>query len=150
MKHDLNDTELEDLLRGLSPATTSPALRQRVAEELRLDMSWLSKTTSRWKPARWLTPLTYAAVGAAAGIAFMSYLSLNGAASGPAMLPVSTISELDDIENEGIRFSAGQVPQQHVKLRSTERHRYIDPRDGSEVIVEYPRVESLVLPVNFQ
>jgi hypothetical protein len=107
---------------------------------------------------RWLTPLAYTTLGAAAAIAIMSYVSIGGtspsAGSGVAgtgqILPVSTIREWDNVEDEGIHYTSDKVPQQHVKLRSTERHMFIDPRDGAQVIVEYPRVDSLVLPVNFQ
>ena len=42
MKPEIHAPELENLLRSLAPAAVSPALRTRVEEELRLDMSWLS------------------------------------------------------------------------------------------------------------
>lgn len=157
MNHDLNESEVENILRGLAPAEVSPALNQRVAEELRLDMDWLEQSNTPRKPMRWLTPVSYSALGAAAAIAIMSYLpfgSTPGAGSGVAgsghILPVSTIREWDNVEDEGIHYTSDKVPEQHVKLRSTERHVFIDPRDGAQVIVEYPRVDSLVLPVNFQ
>lgn len=158
MNHDLNESEVENILRGLAPAEVSPALHQRVAEELRLDMDWLEQSTTPRKPMRWLTPLAYTALGAAAAIAIMSYVSFSGtfqdSRSGVAgtgqILPVSTIREWDNVEDEGIHYTSDKVPEQHVKLRSTERHVFIDPRDGAQVIVEYPRVDSLVLPVNFQ
>ena len=163
MKPEFHAPELENLLRGLAPAAVSPELRTRVEEELRLDMSWLSQTTKRPSAVRWLAPVTYAALGAAAAIAVMSTFSSSFTAPTPTsrpsvavnapqsgVMPVSTISEWDDVQDEGIRYTADRMPQKHVRVRGTERHVYIDPRDGAEIIVEYPREQSLVLPVSFQ
>ena len=163
MKPEFHAPELENLLRGLAPAAVSPELRTRVEEELRLDMSWLSQTTKRPRAVRWLAPVTYAALGAAAAIAVMSAFSssitLPASTSKPTVavnapqsgvMPVSTISDWDDVQAEGIRYTADRMPQKHVRVRGTERHVYIDPRDGAEIIVEYPREQSLVLPVSFQ
>lgn len=154
MNHDLNDPRLENLLRGLAPAAASPALAQRVDEELQLDMSWLS---TRGKPRpmpRWLVSTTWAAMGAAAAVAVMSYLPQplpsSSLATAPAAPPVSTISEWEDIQNEGIHYSSERLPEQHVTLISRERKTWIDPRDGAQMSVEYPRQQKLVLPVSFQ
>lgn len=169
MNHDIHDESLENLLRGLAPAKPTPQLLQRVEEELRLDMSWLANAAPRRRTVRWMAPLGYAAIGAAAAIATMamlpSLLQKNGAGgTGPAvaakstapatlrdgLMPVSTISELDDIRDEGIHYGSDQMPVKHVLVRGKERHVFIDPRDGAEVMVEYPRQQSLILPVSFQ
>jgi hypothetical protein len=164
MKPEIHAPELENLLRSLAPAAVSPDLRTRVEEELRLDMSWLSQTVQKPRAVRWLAPVTYAAMGAAAAIVAMSAFSGSitppapvskpsiAAASGSSsgVMPVSTISEWDDVQDEGIRYTADRLPEKHVRVRGTERHLYIDPRDGAEIIVEYPREQSLVLPVSFQ
>ncbi|MBL9133831.1 MAG: hypothetical protein JNG86_21650, partial [Verrucomicrobiaceae bacterium] len=117
MNPDFNDHQLENLLRGLAPAAAAPALFQRVEEELRLDMSWLASTTPRQKKIRWLAPVSYVALGAAAAIAVMAALpglavprtpASLAMATSPAttmagdLMPVSTISELDDIRDDGI------------------------------------------------
>ncbi len=164
MKPEIHAPELENLLRGLAPSAVSPGLRTRVEEELSLDMSWLSQTVKKPRAFRWLAPFTYAAMGAAASIVAMSAFSGSIAPPAPAskpsaavatasssgVMPVSTISEWDDVQDEGIRYSADRLPEKHVRVRGTERHLYIDPRDGAEIIVEYPREQSLVLPVSFQ
>lgn len=164
MKPEIHAPELENLLRGLAPAAVSPELRTRVEEELRLDMSWLSQTVKKPRAVRWLAPVTYAAMGAAAAIvamsAFTSSVTPPASSSQPTIatssapksgvMPVSTIAEWDDVQDEGIRYTADRLPQKHVRVRGTERHLYIDPRDGAEIIVEYPREQSLVLPVSFQ
>lgn len=161
MNHDPHIIEpgVEDLLRNLAPAPASRALIERVEEELRLDMNWLSSTGTTARSVRWLAPLNYIALGAAAAIALMSAFSAGEGPSLPASsalsdtgtpIPVSTISELDLVEDQGIHYGTNQMPEQHILVRGTERQMFIDPRDGAEVIVEYPRQQSLVLPVNFQ
>jgi hypothetical protein len=164
MKPEIHAPELENLLRSLAPAAVSPELRIRVEEELRLDMSWLSQTAQKPRAVRWLAPVAYAAMGAAAAMvamsAFTSTITPTGSSSQATVaastaaksgvMPVSTISEWDDVQVEGIRYTADRLPEKHVRVRGTERHLYIDPRDGAEIIVEYPREQSLVLPVSFQ
>ncbi len=154
MNHDLNDPQLESLLRGLAPAPASPALAQRVDEELQLDMAWLGESRRPRHIPNWLTSATWAALGAAAAVAVMSYLpettSTSALAATPTVLPVSTIREWEDVQNEGIHYSAQRLPEQHVTLFSRERQTWIDPRDGAEMVVEYPHEQKLVLPVSFQ
>lgn len=157
MNPDLNETRLEDLLRELAPAAASSALEQRVDEELQLDMGWLGESRRPRPIPRWLTSLTWAALGAAAAVAVMSYLpasarpnATTALAPAPAVLPVSTIRGWEDIQDDGIHYSAERLPEQHVTLISRERQTWIDPRDGAEMSVEYPREQKLVLPVAFQ
>ena len=161
MNHDPNiiDPRVEDLLRSLAPAPASPALLENVEEELRLDMNWLANTGAASKSMRWLAPLNYIALGAAAAFALMSAFSTHETPTSPVQpglsasskpIPVSTISELDMVEDQGIHYGTNQMPEQHLLVRGTERQVYIDPRDGAEVIVEYPRQQSLVLPIKFQ
>ncbi len=154
MNDDLNDTHLENLLRGLAPAAASPALTQRVDEELKLDMSWLGSTTKPRRATRWLTSATWASLGAAAAVAVMSFLpqptSNATLATTPAVLPVATIREWEDVQNDGIHYSAERLPEQHMTVISRERQTWIDPRDGAQMTVEYPRQQKLVLPVSFQ
>lgn len=164
MKPEFQAPELENLLRSLAPARVSPELGTRVEEDLRLDMSWLSQTVKKPRAMRWMAPLTYAALGAAAAIGVMSTFAsratIPASSSPPAIaapsapksgvMPVSTIAEWDDVQDEGIRYSADRLPEKHVRVRGTERRLYIDPRDGAEIIVEYPREQALVLPVTFQ
>ena len=161
MNRDPNTIEpgIEDLLRSLAPAPASQALVERVEEELRLDMNWLTSTGKTARSMRWLAPLNYIALGAAAAIAVMSAFSTTERPSLPSSsalsnastpIPVSTISELDMVEDQGIHYGTNQMPEQHLLVRGTERQVFIDPRDGAEVIVEYPRQQSVVLPVSFQ
>jgi anti-sigma-K factor RskA len=154
MNHDPNDTHLENLLRGLAPAAASPALAQRVDEELNLDMSWLSTRRTPRPLPRWFASASWAAMGAAAAVAVMSFLpqpiSNTTLATTPAVLPVATIREWEDVQNDGIHYSAERLPEQHMTVISRERQTWIDPRDGAQMTVEYPRQQKLVLPVSFQ
>lgn len=156
MNHDLNDAQLETLLRGLAPAAVPPALTHRVDAELQLDLDWLGTSHRPRRTVRWLTAISWAAMGAAAAVAVMSAIppqprtptfTVN---TPPAVLPVSTIREWEDIQNDGIHYSAERLPEQHVTLFARERQTWIDPRDGAEMTVEYPREQKLVLPVSFQ
>lgn len=155
MNNDPNDSQLENLLRGLAPAATTPALAHRVDEELKLDMSWLSTNSRQRHTPRWLVSASWAALGAAAAVAVMSYLpqpasSTSGLAMTPTVLPVSTIREWEDVQDEGIHYTQERLPEQHLRVIARERQTWIDPRDGAQMTVEYPREQKLVLPVSFQ
>jgi hypothetical protein len=157
MNHDPDDTRLENLLRGLVPAAPSPALSQRVDEELKLDMSWLTTTSRQRHLPRWLVSASWAALGAAAAVAVMSYLPSRAdssagtlAASTPTVLPVATIREWEDVQDEGIHYTQGRLPEQHLRVIARERQTWIDPRDGAQMTVEYPREQKVILPVSFQ
>jgi hypothetical protein len=154
MNNDLNDSQLESLLRGLAPAAASPSLTQRVDEELKLDMSWLS--TSHRKPHRtpkWITSAGWAAMGAAAAIAVMSYLptqqsSIQGiAAVAPAVLPVSTLREVDDLHDSSIHHSL--VAEKRALVVSRELGTWVDPRYSAQMAVDYPSQQAFMQNVSF-
>ncbi|MFO1485740.1 MAG: hypothetical protein U1F71_20430 [Verrucomicrobiaceae bacterium] len=158
MNDDLNETHLENVLRGLAPAAASPALVQHVDEELKLDMSWLHTSARPRHAIKWITSASWAAVGAAAAVAVMSFLpatqettgDTNALATVPTVLPVSTIREWEDVQDEGIHYSKERLPEQHLRVIARERQTWIDPRDGAQMTVEYPSEQKLVLPVSFQ
>lgn len=161
MNNDMNDSQLESLLRGLSPAKASPALMSRVDEELRLDMSWLGSTTQRptRRAPRWISSVSWAAVGAAAAIAVMSYLpqtaqnttTLAAATPAPAVMPVSTstaaLREMDD--DESPRYSRKQSADKHFIVVSREMQTWGDPRYGAQTTVEISSKNKLLVPVSF-
>ncbi|MES2598803.1 MAG: hypothetical protein V4662_25945 [Verrucomicrobiota bacterium] len=163
----MNDHELENLLTTLAPARPSAALAQRVDRELEQDMRWALQPTARRAP-RWLQPAMWTTLGAAAAVMAMSLSPTNIASSpgtaafattthlpltisSPALLPVSTIREIVDTQNEGIRYNeTSRLPEQHMKIVSMERRAWIDPRDGAHITVEMPSEDSVILPVSFQ
>jgi len=151
----MSTNDLESLLRDLKPAPPSARLFQKVDEELSLDMSWLGRPSLTRKAAKWFTPVTFSMLGAAAAVAVMSWFAFSqpaqsDRATADGAVPVSTISEWQDFQNEGIRYSQDKTPQRQIRLIGTERRIFIDPRDGAQIIVETPKEESVVLPVNFQ
>lgn len=150
----MNENELETLLQSLPPARPSAALAKRVDDELKSDLSWAH--TSRGRVPTWLSPVMWASMGAAAAVMIMGSLDHAEAPSAPAakitsVMPVSTIREVMNAENQGIQYNAiSRLPEQHMKIVSMERHAWIDPRDGAQITVEMPREDSVVLPVSFQ
>ena len=162
----MNDHELENLLASLAPARPSAALAQRVDHELEQDMRWALQPAARRSP-RWLAPVMWTSLGAAAAVLVMSFSSTNIAptsgapafaittdlpfTSSTSLMPVSTVREIVDTQDEGIRYNAlSRLPEQHMKIVSLERRAWIDPRDGAHITVEMPSEDSVILPVAFQ
>ena len=158
MNNELNEQELENLLRGLAPAAATPDLRQRVDEELKLDMSWLS-TSRRSKPQRaprWLTSAGWAAMGAAAAMAVMSYLpqqSGQGAAysvaSASPVRPANTLREWDDSSDRGIHEGRSRMSEKHALVISRELGTWVDPRYSAQTTMVIPSQQQLLLPASY-
>ncbi|MDZ4287115.1 MAG: hypothetical protein U0984_04110 [Prosthecobacter sp.] len=157
----MNEHDLETLLKGIPPAPPSAMLCARVEHELELDSQWLGAMPRKRVAPRWFAPIAWSALGAAAAVAFMASMPDNTPASSAptvaattsmsSVMPVTTIREMVDAQDEGIQYNAlSNLPEQHVKLVSVERHAWIDPRDGAEITVEVPREDSVILPVSFQ
>lgn len=155
----MNDHDLENLLSSLAPTRPSAALEQRVNRELEQDLRWALRPERR--SPRWLSPMLWTSLGAAAAVVIMSLMqvapepaglaSVSSDASTPSVLPVSTIREVVDTQDQGIRYNeTSRLPEQHMKIVSLERRAWIDPRDGAHITVEVPREDSVVLPVSFQ
>jgi hypothetical protein len=150
----MNENDIESLLTSLSPARPSAALVDRVDRELEQDLSW-ARVPKRKSPT-WWTPVMWSSLGAAAAVLVMSALpgeeaSTSSLAQNSPVMPVSTIREVVDAQDQGIQYNdISRLPEQHVKLVSLERHAWIDPRDGAHITVELPREDSVVLPVSFQ
>jgi hypothetical protein len=164
----MNDHDIENLLTSLAPARPSAALAQRVDHELEQDMRWALLPAARRSP-RWLPPVMWTTLGAAAAVLVMSFASTNIAETNgsPAMaaasalpaaaltntsvMPVSTIREIVDAQDEGIRYNeTSRLPEQHMRIVSLERKEWIDPRDGAHIMIEMPSEDNVVLPVAFQ
>lgn len=156
----MNASETERTLQSLQPSLPSDRLESRIAADLDLDRQWMRPKEGH-RPARWLSATGWASVGAAAAVVLMFLASDEGApdsktaVSGeskpaPRILPVATIREWVDAEDQGIQWNDQQGPERRVRLTTMERHAWIDPRDGAEMVVQQPRQETLLLPVNFQ
>ncbi|WP_395753424.1 hypothetical protein [Prosthecobacter sp.] len=150
---DLNEAQLENLLRGLSPAAVSPALRHRVDEELKLDMSWLSTRPAARRTPRWITSATWAAMGAAAAIAIMSYMpQQQGNATSLAAVtpPVTTTHELDEAQDSGVYHSRNRSNEKRALVISRELQTWVDPRYAAETSLDSHSQPQLFLPASFR
>jgi hypothetical protein len=158
----MNDHDIENLLTSLAPARPSAALAQRVDHELEQDMRWALLPAARRSP-RWLPPVMWTTLGAAAAVLVMSFASTNiaetngspalpaAALTNTSVMPVSTIREIVDAQDEGIRYNeTSRLPEQHMRIVSLERKEWIDPRDGAHIMIEMPSEDNVVLPVAFQ
>jgi hypothetical protein len=156
MNNDLNEAQFENLLRGLAPTAVSPALRHSVDEELKLDMSWLATRRSPQRPPRWLMSAGWAAMGAAAAIAVMSYLPQQPgsyaatAAMATAVLPASTLREWDDSKGSGIHQGRSGMTEKRTLVISRELQTWVDPRYAAEMTVKIPSQQQLLQPVSFR
>jgi len=165
----MNDHHLENLLSSLRPIPPSQELEQRVQHDLDLIAAFREATpeavVSQRKPLAGLSNLVWAGLGAAAAVVVMSaFHNVSGAAgsrsvviqpatpatSAASIMPVSSTREWVDVEDQGISYTASDSPERRVKVRSMERHQWIDPRDGAEYTVEVPQEESVIVPVKFQ
>ncbi len=151
------NNDIESLLQSLAPAKPSTALTRSVDHELEQDLSWAG-TPKRAPNLNWFAPVMWTSMGAAAAVLVMSAVGFSSVTTNsatlsraPSVLPVSTIREVMEAQNEGIQYNdVSRLPEQHVRLVSMERHAWIDPRDGAQITVEVPREDSVVLPVSFQ
>ncbi len=168
----MNDTELESLLRSMTPAAPSAELAGRVQHDLDLMHSFREAKpeealVSRQKPAHWLSNLVWAGLGAAAAVVVMGAVQTHGRSTtglaavtnvpavstailAAAVMPVSSTREWVDVEDMGISYATPDSPARQMKVISMERHQWTDPRDGAEYTVEVPKEESLVLPMKYQ
>ncbi len=164
----MNDTELETLLRSMTPAAPSRELAGRVQHDMELMAAFRDAAAAspvaaaRQHPARWLANVVWAGLGAAAAVVAMTFAQHSvtasntpvvaaaavGAAS--AVMPVSSTREWVDVEDMGISFATPGSPARQMKVLSMERHQWIDPRDGAEYTVEMPQEESVTLPIQYQ
>ncbi|GEM_PF-531735 len=162
--------DVEALISDLRPAAVSRSLQDKVAADLEMDAQWMKPSTapiSRAKSKLWWQPMTWSAIGAAAAVVAMLVMparqvpqaestAQSTKASAPAaldakrMMSVSTTREVLSAEDQGIRYNARNQPEQHLKVHGVERRIWIDPRDGSQYLIEIPIEDRMVLPADFQ
>lgn len=159
MNLDPAETKIENLLRDLVPDAPSPALMERIDEELKLDMSWLNAKAPR-RQVNWLNSVGWSAFGAAAAVAVMSFIPVQqqgvsapmmaAVTPPPVVLPVpSTISEWEEPRNNIIRDASTHPSVQYVQVSTSDKHTRLTPRDKARITLEYMDEEKLAMPVNF-
>lgn len=158
----MKDTEIENLLRSLKPASASPELVQRVERDMQLAEIFRraeAPVQSRRNTNSWAGRVTWSALGAAAAVVLMSALQRPQTAAPvvasittpPMSAPVVTSSrEWVSLDDGGIVYSDEGEPEHLLSVTSVERHRWVDPTDGAEYVVELPRQEEMYLPVSIQ
>lgn len=141
----MNESELENTLRGLRPVTPSPSLEGRIAAAL-------GSATAARRP--WALRLGERLLWTAAG-AVVAWLILPGLSSPPA--PVSTaeapqvpaaprVSEVPlDWSDEGVQMVGGSTPARLLRRLVMERHQ--SPDGSAELRI--PREDVILVPVAF-
>lgn len=173
----MNDdfTEIENELKNLRPAQPSPALRERIAEQLDCGPS-VSDGGSR-KIVTWRrfteTPYNWLGVGLAAAAVLILFVRINVdrrenrdkpvAQTSPAPATASSISRGQFVpagmtqvvyrtRNEGLRFPNGyaQQPLRRLRYQTHETMQWRNPTTGASLRVSYPSEKVVLIPVSGQ
>ncbi len=169
----MNESDLENELRALRPAEPSPALRDRIADDLQgVQVLPRAGVIAAVPPQSWLArffpPLGWIVTGAAAAwIATMAFRTADVtttpevatgqsvAAATPEVSSaplgeVETSRELVTATEEELLLDADQEPARRMRLTFIERHVWTDPDTGDHVEIEVPREDILLVPVAMQ
>ena len=172
----MNDdfTEIENELKNLRPAQPSPALRERIAEQLDCGPS-VSNGGSR-KIVTWRrfteTPYNWLGVGLAAAAVLILFVRINAdrsenrgqpvvrTTSAPAktrstspsqFVPAGLTQVVYRTRNEGLQFPNGYAqPLRQLRYQKHETMRWRNPATGASLRVSYPTEEVVLIPVSGQ
>jgi hypothetical protein len=167
----MNDdfTEIENELKNLRPAQPSPALRERIAEQLDREVV----AFSAGQPKRFSHNFAWWGVGLAAAAVLILFVRINFdgrenrdrsvAQTSPAPATASSISPGQFVpagmtqvvyrtRNEGLQFPNGsaQQPVRRVRYRTHETMQWRNPVTGASLRVSYPSEEVVLIPVSGQ
>jgi len=159
----MKDTEIENLLRSMKPASPSADLAHRVERDMQLAELFQqgsgTASAAASRAASWSSRVAWCGLGAAAAVLLMSVLQrpetvapVVASITTPALsAPVVTSSrEWVSMDDGGIVYSEAGEPEHLVSVTSVERHQWVDPKDGAEYVIELPRQEAMYLPVSIQ
>lgn len=149
----MNEITVEKHLRSMQPVGPSAGLMARIQRDMELNQLLAYETVQRKRTTVWSARLGWAAFGAAAAIVLSMALPQRAPSTlaSIATTPVINSSrELLDINEGDIVIGSDGTPGQVVSVASIERHRWVDPTDGAEYIVEVPQEDDLLVPVHFQ
>jgi len=172
----MNDdfTEIENELKKLRPAQPSPALRERIGQELDCRPS-VSDGRSR-KIVAWRrfteTPYNWVGVGLAAAAVLILFVRINverGGNRGQAVaqttpapaetrsaspgqfLPAGMTQVLYRTRNEGLQFPNGSAqPLRRFRYHTQETMQWRNSATGASLRVSYPSEEVVLIPVSGQ
>jgi len=159
----MKETEIEKLLRSMTPASPSAGLAQRVERDMELAELFRRGTESSPAASRrfsgWTGRVAWCGLGAAAALMISSVLQRPDTVS-PVVASITTPSlnapvvtssrEWVSMDDGGIVYSEAGDPEHLVSVTSVERHQWVDPKDGAEYVIELPRQEAMYLPVSIQ
>jgi len=172
----MNESDLEDELRGMQPARVSGSLRAGIEAELmpRSEIPVRAvATVRRGNLVEGILQLffrTSLTLGAAALVA-CGILALRlapndsnlqpsggnlaergkvGHPSAGSFLPIESSRKLIDAGEEEVLYSEASDPAVRVRLRSIERHAWADMERGAFIAIEVPREDVVLIPVSMQ
>ncbi len=175
----MNDSELEDQLRALSPAAPSDDLAARIGRQLAATPPTSHTSGVIARPARvplawrWLRDLGWAGAGAAAALLGAAFFSpaeksathlVAAAARVPVALPIAvspvayrqafepaeTSRELVSVKNADELLDTADGPVREVRYIYRERMAWAHPGTGARLEIEVPREDVYLLPVSLQ
>lgn len=175
----LNDSELEERLRELTPVAPSAALAEAIARDLppRAQSLAVRVPTAAIlaRPARaprkfpaLLGGLGWACAGACAAVAVIFATTDRAAdetqstavartvepaaasAPAPGFDFAESSAEVLAAEDEGIVYSDDDAPVRQVRYSSIERHVWTDASTGARMEIEIPREDIRLMPVAMQ
>ena len=147
----MNDSEFENLMRGMKPAAPSLSLEGRIAASLPENVPLRRVSFFAWAAER----LLWAGAGAAAmwvivATVFPSFnpvRPVNAPSVVQAAPPASNMSEERlPWADEGVQMIGGQTPARLLRRTVVERHQ---SADGSTEL-RVPREDVILLPVSFR
>jgi hypothetical protein len=148
----MNETDLENELRALRPATPSSDLERRLAAALETGTPVARPHRRGWPVfSWWVERCLWAGAGAGAALIFAATLWQHPAKppqavvqQKPAPAPEAQVSEQPtDWRDEGVRFINNEIPARLLRRVTLERHRSAD----GTVEVQVPREDVIVMPV---
>jgi hypothetical protein len=169
----MNDSDLENQLRALSPAAPSPDLATRIERDLGSTPRVAQTAGVLARPARapvawrWLRDLGWAAAGAATMLAVVTHfsspkkreaslalasapVSIAPVAAEQAFEPAETSRELVSVKNSDELLDTADGPVREVRYTYLERLAWAHPLTGARLEIEVPREDVYLLPVSLQ
>lgn len=174
----MNDSEIEDQLRALSPGAPSADLASRIERQL-TDLPPVRTAGVIARPARtprgwrWLRDLGWAVAGATAALALATWFAqaqksttpttrsvvantapapvlVAAAVDDQAFEPTEATRELVSVKNSNEVLDTEDGPVREVRYTYLERLAWAHPGTGARLEIEVPREDVYLLPVSLQ
>jgi hypothetical protein len=157
----MNESELEESLRGLCPVEPSPGLEDRIARALAATpTAGVIARPKRIVPwFRLMSGFGWSAVGVAVGVGLALFVSPKTAVIQPAgktavaaslFESVDSGEEVVSTEEAGTVYDSDNQPARLMRYTSIERHTWANPSTGAQVEVQVPREDLVAIPLAYQ